>query len=233
MKFLRIECLAFLVHVFVAATNANSLRGEASYNVAEEWQEQPRQLAPATDTFIFQTQADGFATGQGNEVGADCSTDTRRVTFVDGDGSGDYMDIVTTKWHSGGYRMDCKDRGSHTGWQCWATCSPFPNPNFMDWDYLTFEVKVANKASLPAECIPRVKITKRWPSYSSNSIPLAGTYVDGGVLTDSEFRRVVIPIGTSDMFVRCKAPQLSWYSQLMFFWALFSHCSRFCHRRMA
>ena len=83
----------------------------------------------------------------------------------------------------------------------------------MDWDYLTFEVKVVNKASLPAECIPRVKITKRWPSYSSNSIPLAGTYVDGGVLTDSEFRRVVIPIGTSDMFVRFEAPKLSWYSQ--------------------
>ena len=98
MNFLRIECLAFLL--FVAATNANSLRGEASYNAAEEWQEQPRQLAPATDTFIFQTQADGFATGQGDKVGADCSTDTRRVTFVDGD-DGDYMDIVTSKWHSG------------------------------------------------------------------------------------------------------------------------------------
>lgn len=98
--------------------------------------------------------------------------------------------------------MDCKDKGSHTGWQCWATCSPFPNPNFMDWEYLTFEVKVVNKASLSADCIPSISLTKRWPMYAANTIQMTGTYVDGGVLSDSEFRRVVIPIGTSEICVR-------------------------------
>ncbi len=195
MKLLGIENLLLLA--LASAIHAQSLRGEAIYSVEEE---QPRELAPESDTYIFQTQADGYATGQGDKVGADCSTDTRRVTFVDGGDDGDYMDIVTTKWHSGGYRMDCKDKGSHTGWQCWATCSPFPNPNFMDWNYLTFEVKIVNKASLPADCVPSVKVTKRWPAYPSNNIPLSGSYIDGGVVTDSEFRQVVIPIGKSDKF---------------------------------
>ena len=83
------EYLVFVV--LLPAISANSLRGEAQ-------QEPPRQLAPAADTYIFQTQADGFATGQGDKVGTDCSTDTRRVFFVDGGDDGDYIDIITSKW---------------------------------------------------------------------------------------------------------------------------------------
>jgi hypothetical protein len=79
------------------------------------------------DTFIFDTVADGTAqattANTSDKVGTSCSTDDRRVKFMDDDDQ-DYMDITTTKWHSGGYRMDCVDKGSHTGWQCWATCSP-------------------------------------------------------------------------------------------------------------
>jgi len=167
---------------------AQSLRGE-------------RQLSPnifgAPDAYIFQNVDDGSAIGQGDKVGVDCSTDTRRVTFVDGgDNGNDYMDIVTTKWHSGGYRLDCKDRGGHTGWQCWATCSNLVNPNFMEWTHLTFEAKVVNAANLPDGCEPTLSITKRWPAYHSNTISLSGSnYVDGGRLVDSEFRRVVIPMG--------------------------------------
>lgn len=107
----------------------------------------------------------------------------------------------------------------------------------MDWQYLTFEVKVVNIENLSADCVPRIKITKRWPSYSSNSIPLTGAYVDGGVLKDSEFRRVVIPIGTSELFVRSKAIQLSRYSHYIFCWTFFTlvflYFSRVRHRRMA
>lgn len=109
----------------------------------------------------------------------------------------DYMNIVTTKWHSGGYRMDCVDKGSHTGWQCAAMC-PYPifNPNFMEWGYLTFEARVLNKDGLDdGMCKPRVKVTKRWPSYSSNNIVLEGEYVDGGKMVETEWKRVVIPTG--------------------------------------
>ena len=108
----------------------------------------------------------------------------------------DYMNIVTTKWHSGGYRMDCVDKGSHTGWQCAAMC-PYPifNPNFMEWGYLTFEAKVLNMDGLDGMCKPRVKVTKRWPSYSSNNIVLEGEYVDGGKIVENEWKRVVIPTG--------------------------------------
>ena len=89
MKLFGIECLVFLV--LVPAICANSLRGEAS-------EDQPRQLEPAVDTYIFQTEADGYATGQGDKVGADCSTDARRVFFVDGGDDGDFIDIITSKW---------------------------------------------------------------------------------------------------------------------------------------
>lgn len=97
MKVFGIEFLVFLV--FVPAINANLLRGEAIFGAEGEWQEQPRELEPATDdTFIFLTREDGFATGQGDKVGADCSTDARRVFFVDGGTDEDYIDIVTSKW---------------------------------------------------------------------------------------------------------------------------------------
>ena len=86
------------------------------------------------------------------------------------DASGDYIDIKTDKWSSGGYRMDCMDKGSHTGWQCWASCSPFANPNFMDWGYLTFEVRVSGV--FDDVCKPSISITKRWPSYGSNVVAL-------------------------------------------------------------
>ena len=86
------------------------------------------------------------------------------------DADGDYIDIKTDKWSSGGYRMDCMDKGSHTAWQCWASCSPFPNPNFMDWGYLTFEVRVSGV--FDDVCKPSISITKRWPSYGSNVIVL-------------------------------------------------------------
>ena len=79
------------------------------------------------DTFIFETVTHGSAQATtaniSAKVGKSCSTDDRWVHFVD-DEQGDYIDIATTKWHSGGYRMDCVDKGSHTGWQCWASCSP-------------------------------------------------------------------------------------------------------------
>ena len=84
------------------------------------------------------------------------------------DADGDYIDIKTDKWSSGGYRMDCMDKGSHTAWQCWASCSPFPNPNFMDWGYLTFEVRVSGV--FDDVCKPSISITKRWPHASSNVV---------------------------------------------------------------
>ena len=92
--------------------------------------------------------------------------------------------------------MDCVDKGSHTGWQCAAMC-PYPifNPNFMEWGYLTFEARVLNKDGLDGMCKPRVKVTKRWPSYSSNNILLEGEYVDGGKIVEAEWKRVVIPTG--------------------------------------
>lgn len=86
------------------------------------------------------------------------------------DADGDYIDIKTDKWSSGGYRMDCMDKGSHTGWQCWASCSPFPNPNFMDWGYLTFEVRVSGV--FDDVCKPSISITKRWPMYGSKVVTL-------------------------------------------------------------
>ncbi len=86
------------------------------------------------------------------------------------DAGGDYIDVKTDKWSSGGYRMDCMDKGSHTGWQCWASCSPFANPNFMDWGYLTFEVRVSGV--FDDVCKPSISITKRWPSYGSNVVAL-------------------------------------------------------------
>ena len=64
--------------------------------------------------------------------------------------------------------MDCMDKGSHTGYQCWASCSPFPNPNFMDWGYLTFEVRVSGV--FDDVCKPSISITKRWPHASSNVV---------------------------------------------------------------
>ena len=93
--------------------------------------------------------------------------------------------------------MDCVDKGSHTGWQCAAMCQPYPifNPNFMEWGYLTFEARVLNKDGLDGMCKPRVKVTKRWPSYSSNNILLEGEYVDGGKIVEAEWKRVVIPTG--------------------------------------
>lgn len=172
-------------------TQRNKLRGGLEEELRHR-QQQERQLD--ADTYIFETVADGAAQGQGDKVGTSCSTDGRWMSFVDD--AVDYMDIATTKWHSPGYRMDCKDKGSHTNWQCWATCSPFPNPNFLDWTYLTMEVKLVNAANLATGCGPNIKITKRWPSYSSNVLSLSGDYVDGGALADSEFRRVVIPMGT-------------------------------------
>jgi hypothetical protein len=84
------------------------------------------------------------------------------------------------------------DKGSHTGYQCWASCSPFPNPNFMDWGYLTFEVRVSGV--FDDVCKPSISITKRWPSYGSNVIVLEGDYVDGGSTSDTEWKRVVIPM---------------------------------------
>jgi len=148
------------------------------------------------DTFIFDTVADGTAqattANTSDKVGTSCSTDDRRVKFMDDDDQ-DYMDITTTKWHSGGYRMDCVDKGSHTGWQCWATCSPFPNPNFMEWNFLTFEAKVSG--TFDSICKPTIGLKKRWPSYSSNVLALEGEYVDGGSLSETEWTRVVIPIG--------------------------------------
>ena len=165
----------------------------------EEDEQQQRRLTPAAmDTYIFRDVADGYATGQGDRVGTSCSTDDRRVSFVsDGGGGLDYMDIRTSKWHSGGYRMNCVDKGAHTGWSCWASCSPYPNPNLgADWSHLTFEAKVVNADALDAGCGPTVGLKKRWPPHSSHNIPLnAGTYVDGGVLDSAEYRRVVIPIG--------------------------------------
>ena len=99
------------------------------------------------------------------------------------DADGDYIDIKTDKWSSGGYRMDCQDKGSHTGWQCWASCSPFPNPNFLEWGYLTFEVKVSG--TFDDLCKPSVSITKRWPQYGSNIVTLEGDYIDGGSTSES------------------------------------------------
>jgi len=176
------------------------------------------------DTFIFDTVADGAAqattANNSNKVGTSCSTDDRWVKFINDDQ--DYIDIATTKWHSGGYRMDCVDKGSHTGWQCWATCSPvrcyfvsfslfsswrycacshilvpfvfhkFPNPNFMEWNYFTFEAKV--RGTFDSICKPTIVLLKRWPSYSSNVLALEGKYVDGGSLSDTKWSRVVIPM---------------------------------------
>ena len=145
------------------------------------------------DTFIFNTVSDGYAKGIGDKVGKSCSTDDRWVSFVVNDDGNDYIDIATTKWHSGGYRMDCVDKGAHTGWQCAATCSPYPNPNFMEWGYLTFEARVTG--TFDSICKPTIGVTKRWPSYSSNVLALEGEYVDGGSLQGTEWKRVVIPMG--------------------------------------
>ena len=91
--------------------------------------------------------------------------------------------------------MDCIEKGSHTDWQCWSTCSPFPNPNFMDWTHLTFEAKVGG--TFDEGCQPSISLLKRRPMHSSNRLELTGgSYVDGGNLSDTEWKRVVIPIGT-------------------------------------
>jgi len=168
------------------------------------------------DTFIFNQLSDGYAQGTGDKVGTSCSTSDRYASFTDGGNDPDYINIVTSKWHSGGYRMDCKDKGAHTGWQCAATCSPFPNPNFMDWQYLTFEARVLNIDALDQAggCKPTIGITKRWPSYHSNVIAMEGDCVDSGSLHNSEWRKVVIPMsdfsttewptvnGVKDMYFR-------------------------------
>mmetsp|Transcript_7476 Transcript_7476/g.9966 ORF Transcript_7476/g.9966 Transcript_7476/m.9966 type:complete len:843 (-) Transcript_7476:975-3503(-) len=155
----------------------------------------PRDLQE--DAIIFQNYDDGFAKGdQGDKVGTPCFTDGRWVSFVENSGSAepDYMNIATTKWHSGGYRMACMDRGSHTNWQCWAACQPTPYPNFLEWGYLIFEAKVSGV--FDSICQPSIGLTKKYPQYQSNVITLNGAYVDGGSLSDTEWKTVVIP--TSD-----------------------------------
>mmetsp|Transcript_27096 Transcript_27096/g.44737 ORF Transcript_27096/g.44737 Transcript_27096/m.44737 type:complete len:728 (+) Transcript_27096:7-2190(+) len=147
-----------------------------------------RHLNPVEeDVFIFQAYDDGFVTGSGDKVGTACSTNTNYVSFIQDAVEGDYINIVTNKWHSGGYRMDCAAKNSN--YQCIATCSPFPNPNFRDWHYLTFEVKLPREG----DCAPSVSLLKRWPMYSSNVITLEGDYVDGGALSQETWTRVVIP----------------------------------------
>lgn len=104
------------------------------------------------------------------------------------------MNVATTKWHSGGYRMECFDKGSHTNWNCAAECS-LVRPNFRNWDYLTFEARASG--TFDDGCKPTISLLKGWPAYSSNVIALEGEYVDGGALdgTDGEWRTVVIPTG--------------------------------------
>jgi len=70
----------------------------------------------------------------------------------------------------------------------------FPNPDFMEWNFLTFEAKVSGM--FDSICKPTISLKKRWPSYSSNVLALEGEYVDGGSLSDTVWTRVVIPIAS-------------------------------------
>mmetsp|Transcript_15018 Transcript_15018/g.23252 ORF Transcript_15018/g.23252 Transcript_15018/m.23252 type:complete len:834 (+) Transcript_15018:90-2591(+) len=207
MKFSSILVVGGVGSELLAATANASRLGESSIN-----QQQQRSLD--ADTYIYQTVNDGYAqlttSNQSEKEGTPC-TAGRTVNYI-ADAGGDYIDINTDKWSSGGYRMDCMDKGSHTGWQCWASCSPFANPNFMDWGYLTFEVRVSGV--FDDVCKPSISVTKRWPSYGSNVVALEGDYIDGGSTSDTDWRRVVIPIaefsteewpnldGVKDMYFR-------------------------------
>mmetsp|Transcript_9119 Transcript_9119/g.12669 ORF Transcript_9119/g.12669 Transcript_9119/m.12669 type:complete len:1055 (-) Transcript_9119:126-3290(-) len=166
----------------------------------------------ADDAVIFETIGDAYAQGQGEKVGTPCSTGGT-VSFVDntGNAEADYMTITTTKWHSGGYRMSCLDKGAHTGWACWAACQPAPYPNFSGWSYLTFEAKAWG--TFDANCQPTIAIVKKWPAYPSNVIALKGSYVDGGSLNEMDWKTVVIP---TDDFATDDWPNLDQVKDIYF-----------------
>eukprot|EP00547_Thalassionema_nitzschioides_P004442 CAMPEP_0194200928 /NCGR_PEP_ID=MMETSP0156-20130528/1349_1 /TAXON_ID=33649 /ORGANISM="Thalassionema nitzschioides, Strain L26-B" /LENGTH=1013 /DNA_ID=CAMNT_0038926003 /DNA_START=80 /DNA_END=3118 /DNA_ORIENTATION=+ len=169
----------------------------AASSAAETVRSSGRKLA--ADAFIFSQHADGFAKltngfTQSDKEGFQCSTSEAYVSFVAGVGEETgYMQISTNKWHSGGYRIDCMDKGAHTGYKCAATCSPFPNPNFKDWTYLTFEARVSGSFD-PLLCKPSIKLLRRWPMDSSQTLELVGDLVEGGSLIGNDWKIVVIPV---------------------------------------
>ena len=179
-------------------SGASSLRGpkEKIDQLKEEERIIDEKRRLNADAVIFNTYDDGFAQAANGytdspKIGTACSTSSY-VSFI-ADPDGDYINVATTKWHSGGPRLECYDKGSHTNWQCAAKC-PQWRPNMMNWEYLTFEARVTNRGSLDAACKPTLGLKKGWPSYSSNVLTLEEGYVDGGLLSETEWRRVVIPI---------------------------------------
>lgn len=96
------------------------------------------------------------------------------------------------------YTVGCQEKNS--SWQCVKSCfhkdgSFGSNPDFSAYQYLTFQAKVSNDVA-GDDCHPTVSLGKRWPQYSSEPLTLAGSYVDAGSLSSTEYRTVVIP--TSD-----------------------------------
>jgi len=61
-----------------------------------------RQLNDNEDTYIFNQLSDGYAQGSGDKVGVSCSASDTYASFTDGGNDPDYINIVTSKWHSGG-----------------------------------------------------------------------------------------------------------------------------------
>lgn len=177
--------IASLLLIFLSTVSAEQslLRGGAASTT--------RQLN--ADAYIFkESSSDGYAQGTGSKAGNACNTHAI-VTFVD-DGDQDYMNVATTKWRSGGYRMGCLEKDSN--WNCIAECNF--HPNFRDWTYITFEVRASRMTDI---CRPAISLGKKWPMYASQNVELSGSIVDGGgSLNELQWKRVVLPTGKSIMY---------------------------------
>ena len=84
--------------------------------------------------------------------------------------------------------MGCIERDGN--WACLTDCHH--HQNFGDWMYLTFEAKVSGTTQ---DFRPRIKLVKKWPGHSSQTLELTGALVDGGQLSEDTWTRVVIPMG--------------------------------------
>mmetsp|Transcript_30036 Transcript_30036/g.49621 ORF Transcript_30036/g.49621 Transcript_30036/m.49621 type:complete len:992 (-) Transcript_30036:108-3083(-) len=145
-------------------------------------------LAQGASVTVWDDIADGFSTGE-DPVQSSCLAND--YTFQHEGGDYNYLQMSVTKWHNGGLQFGCMKKDSN--WQCISSCfGGTNNPNFMDYEYLTFLAK-NEEDDLDPGCVPSVSLVKRYPMYGSSIVNITGDYVKRQTLVADEWRQVVIP----------------------------------------